>query len=107
MSILSVKLAARENFQVAHASRVLAPTSRQGELFCPIVKSSPRLIERSFWRDAKTSTRDACATQAKRRTTTRLSSRAVCVSLEILLSILFSRRFASGSFAKRKRDRLL
>ena len=43
---------------VARASRVLAKASRLRELFGTLA------LEESFWRDAKTGTRDGCATQS-------------------------------------------
>ena len=54
--------------RVAHTSRVLAMASRNRELSLPVGDMRARFLarvrsERLFWRDAKTSTRDVCATR--------------------------------------------
>src|SRR5881392_957911 len=54
------RYARRDPIWVAHASRVLAMTSRHRGLF-----------EKLFWRDAKTNTRGACATRNQNSTRAR------------------------------------
>src|SRR6266480_5083737 len=50
--------------RVAHPSRMLASASRDRELFlCDASARDSRIRTRLFRRDAKTSTRDACATR--------------------------------------------